>query len=146
MNEPKNTRARLSDIKRENPFGVPERYFDDFSARLRDKILAEEKTTGHLRYLPVLRPYLAAAGVVVAALLAGFYYFNNQPGMKAARFHAEVSRTVEQELYSISEETILEVLDAVVSEQSAGSSVDSGDAINYLMDEDLNEQELIDAL
>lgn len=146
MKEPRNNQTKLSGINKENPFGVPERYFDDFSARLHDKIHAEKKASGNIGYLPVLRPYLAAASIVVAALLAGLYYFNNLPDMKADRFHAEVSRTVEQELYSISEETILEVLDAVVSEQPAGSSINSADAINYLMDEDLNEQELIDAL
>jgi hypothetical protein len=146
MKEPENTQIKLSDINKENPFGVPERYFEDFSAQLQDRIQAEKKASGHLRYLPVLKPYLAAASIVVAAFLAGLYYFNNQPGMKAERFHAEVSRTVEQELYSISEETILEVFDEVVSEPSAGNSVSSGDAINYLMNEDLNEQDLIDAL
>jgi hypothetical protein len=146
MKEPENTQTKFPDIKNENPFGVPERYFEDFSARLQNRIHAEKKASAHLRYLTVLKPYLAAASIVVATLLAGLYYFNHRPGIRAERFHAEVIRTVEQELYSISEETILEVLDEGVSEPSAGNSVSSGEAINYLMNEDLNEQDLIDAL
>ena len=42
MDELKNISPELSKLKKENPFGVPNNYFEDFSARLHAK-LAEEK-------------------------------------------------------------------------------------------------------
>ncbi|MFV0590034.1 MAG: hypothetical protein ACK5M7_01500 [Draconibacterium sp.] len=41
MDELKNNAPKLSEIKKENPFGTPDRYFDDFSARLQAKMEAE---------------------------------------------------------------------------------------------------------
>ena len=42
MKELKNIAPELSKIKKENPFKVPEHYFDDFSARLQMKLDAEK--------------------------------------------------------------------------------------------------------
>ena len=43
MDELKNIAPELSQIKKENPFRVPEHYFDDFTARLQMKIEAEKE-------------------------------------------------------------------------------------------------------
>lgn len=145
MNELKNTGRGLSDIRKGNPFEVPDRYFEDFSARLNDRINAE-KETSKKDYAMTWKPYAAAAILLVVALLAGGYFFSNNQGRKADRlFHTEISQVVEQELYSISEETILEVLEVNTYETSAGSAISSDDAIEYLMNEDLGE-DILDAL
>lgn len=42
MNDLKNIAPELSKIKKENPFEVPDHYFDDFTARLQHRIETEE--------------------------------------------------------------------------------------------------------
>jgi hypothetical protein len=147
MDELKKTGPDLIKVKKENPFEVPDRYFEDFSARLSDKIHAERKTSSQRKYVLALRPYLAAAVILIVMLLAGKYFFSNYQSRRAEkRFHAEITQVVEQELYSISEETILEVLEVDVPEDSVSTTVSSEDAIDYLMNENFNEEELINTL
>lgn len=43
MDELKNIAPKLSKLKKENPFKAPDKYFDDFSARLQMKLEAERK-------------------------------------------------------------------------------------------------------
>jgi hypothetical protein len=147
MDELKKTGPNLIKVKKENPFEVPDRYFEDFSARLSDKIHADRKPSSQSKYVLALRPYLAAAVILIVMLLAGNYFFSNYQSRRAEkRFHAEITQVVEQELYSISEETILEVFEVEVPEESVSTTVSSEDAINYLMHENVNEEELINAL
>lgn len=42
MDELKNIAPELSKLKKENPFGTPKNYFDDFSARMHTKLEAEK--------------------------------------------------------------------------------------------------------
>ena len=75
MDKLKKIAPKLSEIKKENPFGVPPRYFDNFSARLQIKIEAE-KTILHSpksRVIQFLKPVLSlAAGL---ALVFSLVYF-----------------------------------------------------------------------
>ena len=146
MDELKKNGTGLSDMRNENPFEVPDRYFEDFSARLNERIHAEKGTSGKKDYALTWKPYLVAAIIIIVALLAGNYFFGNTGARKADKlFHAEISQAVEQELYSISEETILEVLEVNTYVTPAGSTISSEDAIEYLMNEDLGE-DILDAL
>ncbi|GET27946.1 EI24 domain-containing protein [Prolixibacter sp. SD074] len=51
----------LSHIKKENPFGTPEAYFETFSKRLNSRIRAEEKPVPRLQWLSILKPVLGLA-------------------------------------------------------------------------------------
>ena len=51
----------LSHIKKENPFGTPEAYFDTFSERLNSRIHAEEQPAHRLQWLNILKPVLGLA-------------------------------------------------------------------------------------
>ena len=147
MDKPKNTGSDLTHIKKNNPFIVPEGYFEDFSSRVSDKIHANEQPPLPARFTLTWKPYLATAVIVIAALLAGNSMFNQARIRKADRiFHAEVSRTVEEELHSISEETILEVMKVNSFESPAGSTVNSEEVMEYLMNVDLNETDLLNTL
>jgi hypothetical protein len=143
MNKLKNTGPGFSDIRKDNPFGVPDRYFEDFSSRLNERIHAEKGVIRKKNFALTWKPYAAAAILLIVALLAGNYFFGNYQGRKADKlFHAEISQVVEQELYSISEETILEVLEVKTNETPDGSTISSEDAIEYLLNEDLGEDML----
>lgn len=73
MKELEKLAPELSKIKKENPFRVPENYFDDFSARLQAKLDAEQnavpvKKNNIIRYL---KPAIGlAAGFALVFSLA----------------------------------------------------------------------------
>lgn len=147
MDELKNIGPTLSKIKREQPFTVPDGYFDNFQARLDDAIKAKKDLTSAGTYRFVIRPYMAAAVLLIVALLAGTAILRKDHGNKADdRFHAEISLVVEQELYSISEETILETLATGQSDKQFQKQANSDEMINYLLNEDINEEELLNTL
>jgi hypothetical protein len=73
MNELKKIAPELSKIKKENPFRVPENYFDDFSARLQIKLEAEKKgfSKNRNRIIQLLKPAIGlAAGFALIFMLA----------------------------------------------------------------------------
>jgi hypothetical protein len=63
MNELNKNATELSKISKENPFGTPDNYFDDFSARLQVKIGAEKSATlpKRTRLIQILKPALGLA-------------------------------------------------------------------------------------
>jgi hypothetical protein len=73
MNELKKIAPELSKIKKENPFRVPENYFDDFSSRLQMKLEAEKKgfSKNQNRIIQFLKPAIGlAAGFALIFMLA----------------------------------------------------------------------------
>jgi hypothetical protein len=63
MDEFKKIAPELAKIKKENPFGTPDNYFDDFSARLQLRLEAEKKATvpRKIRFADILKPALGLA-------------------------------------------------------------------------------------
>jgi len=63
MDELKKIAPELAKIKKENPFGTPDNYFDDFSARLQLRLEAEKKATvpRKIRFADILKPALGLA-------------------------------------------------------------------------------------
>jgi hypothetical protein len=130
-------------VKRDFPFTVPEGYFEQFHVRL-DKVVQQ---TQHSQRKLYVRHYLAAASVVAAMLLVSTLVFRHQYRQRLEdRFHAEISRTVDMELYSISEETILESMYPGPLEDGQSASGNEGEMIDYLLNEDLNEEDLVNSL
>lgn len=73
MDELKKIAPELSKIKKENPFRVPENYFDDFSSRLQVKLEAEKggTTKNQSRIIQFLKPAIGlAAGFALIFSLA----------------------------------------------------------------------------
>lgn len=73
MNELKKIAPELSKIKKENPFRVPENYFEDFSARLQIKLEEENQgsTKKQNRIIQFIKPALSlAAGFALIFMLA----------------------------------------------------------------------------
>ncbi len=72
MSEIRKKRPQLSEIKKENPFGTPDNYFDDFSARLHARLEAEKKVvpTKQSRIIRFIKPAIGlAASFALVALL-----------------------------------------------------------------------------
>jgi hypothetical protein len=146
MNQPDNTGPNLKNIKKEQPFKVPDGYFEDFTARLNDRIHAPS-TTAHVKIFALVKPYVAAAVILIIALIAGSYYYRSNKSRKATeRFYTEVSQEIERDLYSFSDEFIFQVMMKEIPENSISSSLNTEDVINYLLNEDLVDEELTDEL
>lgn len=65
--------------KRENPFSVPENYFESFPERLRQRLHEDkpEVSTPWERFLMVVKPQLAAAAVIAVLFIAGYLGLRN---------------------------------------------------------------------
>lgn len=63
MDDFKNISPKLSKLKKENPFGTPDKYFDGFSARLQMKLEAEKKVVSiqQNRIIRFLKPAIGLA-------------------------------------------------------------------------------------
>jgi len=83
MTENKKINIKIEDVSKENPFGVPEHYFENFTFRMADKISQlEEKKVSQVS-LSWLRPQYAVIMITSLVLLftMGIYFFN-QPHIK----------------------------------------------------------------
>jgi len=71
MDELKNNASKLSEIKKENPFGTPDHYFDDFSARLQARMEAEALSSvpKRSRIFQLLKPALGLAASFALILM-----------------------------------------------------------------------------
>ena len=146
MDDLEKTAPELSGIKRDTPFAVPDGYFENFSSRLGEITHSGSKAVVKDRLVIILKPYLVAAAIIVIALLTGRnFLISHQSARLSRNMHAEISQAVEQELYSINEETILEVMQPDDQEISADPRINPQEAIDYLMNETVNEVDLLNA-
>lgn len=74
----------LKKMSRENPFKVPDGYFDSFPTLISEKIASSHSKPGWIIFLKnVLQPkYVVAMFVFAAALTSGIVYFNQHPAAK----------------------------------------------------------------
>jgi hypothetical protein len=142
MDELNNIGPTLSKMKREVPFTVPDGYFSSFQTRL-DTAIREKVTKPSHKYRILMSPYMAAAVAMFIVVAGGTILLRvNHRSSIGDRFHSEISLVVEQELYSISEETIFETLTADQPVKRLQKPAMSDEMINYLLNEDLSEEEL----
>ncbi len=83
----------LSKIKKENPFKVPENYFEDFSARLQMKLESEkmEAPKKQSKVIQILKPALTmAAGFALLFTLAYWPLKLITPGQQANNTNIEI--------------------------------------------------------
>ncbi len=129
MDEFKNIAPKLSKIKKENPFGTPEKYFDDFSARLKIKLEAENKVVPiqQNRIIRFLKPALG-----LAASFAIIFMLVNLP-LKKFMSQKVVSSNIETEL---SETDYLNVVEGIDENSFFAMLTETDDGIEF-SDEDL---------
>ncbi len=134
MEDPKNKFSKLSKIKKENPFQVPEHYFDDFSARLQAKIDAENAvdTKHENRFIHYLKPVLGlAAGFALIFLLVQWPLKTFVPNTRTA------SSTNDTELSDMDYETMVEGIDensfyALLDDTNGKADFTDDEIVSYL--------------
>jgi len=76
-NNMKDRGFELSDIKKEQPFKVPEGYFETFSGRLTERIKEERYSKVKLQRMRYIRPVVGIAVSIAAILLLMFLPLQN---------------------------------------------------------------------
>jgi hypothetical protein len=107
MDELEKIAPELSKIKKENPFRIPENYFDDFSARLQVKLEAEKKgvSKNQNRIIQFLKPALGlAAGFALIFMLAYWPLKTLTPNQQANNIATETD--ISEMLYATMVEEI----------------------------------------
>ncbi len=153
MDEMKNIAPKLSNIKKENPFKIPEGYFDNFSSRLSEKIHGGETRGFYKKYVLTLKPYLVAAALIVAVIITGkilynmYYHESNIGDLKSS----EIADLISEDAYYLSEESIMNIIyENDIAEEDKKPDDDNdkmtNEIIDYLIDENIDMLDIIDAL
>jgi hypothetical protein len=137
------------DENRENPFKVPEGYFDRFPMKMANR-LQEERQIRHFPFPALLRPVplVAAFATLVIIAVFGYKLFIQQPEQLS---QDEISSFVYQEgiIDELDEDDILHY-SGIASADSTGirnPNTEENNVIqHYLIDEDIELNEIIDEL
>jgi hypothetical protein len=131
MNNNKHINTTLEDVSRNNPFTVPENYFEKFSVRIADTIsqIEEKKAKGYS--LAWIRPRYAVIVLSSLALIftCGIFFFNNSPLKKLSV--NEVKHNIEFGILNETDENEL-IGQLVVAENTSSVPVDSLEKTHYI--------------
>ena len=127
----------LKSISRENPFKVPDGYFDSFPTIISEKIAAQNSKPGWIIFLQnVFQPkYVVAMCVFAALLTSGIFYFNQAPKLNSQEILLSYddlnnSNYIEQ----IDESDLIDAYSSVSNSEVYESSENNADIENYLID------------
>jgi cell division septation protein DedD len=137
----------LQGFQKENPFRVPDGYFDRFPLKMSERIAEQKKQSRfhfHSLFKPV--PLFATAAVLVAV---GVIAFNLLSSSKESLTQEEISNYVYQEdiIDEFTDDDILEY--AVLSTTNADTSSQNSEVEeiqDYLLDQGLDESDIINEL
>lgn len=143
MDELKNIAPELSKLKKENPFGTPRNYFDDFSARMHAKI-EQEKHAEPLKkpsIIQLLKPYmgLAASFAVIFMLV---YVPLKTFTSKDATIVAEVNNYADNELLYLVEGLDESSFFALLDEENAETEELTNDDLALFVDANFSNYEI----
>ena len=93
MDNKQDKKSTLSNISNENPFRVPNQYFDDFSARLQARIEAEKEVVPDQpnRFIRILKPALGLAASFALIFLLVYWPVKTFTPNQSAENQAEES-------------------------------------------------------
>ena len=134
MDNLNNKKPDLSKFKREYPFGIPDNYFDDFSARLKIRLEEEKKISPKQknRIIQFLKPAIGlAAGFALIVMLAYWPFKSNLPNQLANNTNQE-SELNEDEHLSLVESIDENSFYALLDEPATSVEFSDEDLINYV--------------
>jgi len=142
MDELKKIAPQLSKIKKEHPFGVPENYFDDFSARLHTRLETEKQDLmpQRGRVIRLLKPAIGlAASFIVIFLLVYLPIRSFLPRYQAENNLPVMNGITEEEAQYI---TFMEKID----ENAFFSLLEDSGTVSAPTEDDLNDEDLLNYL
>jgi len=134
MDELKKIAPELSKIKKENPFRVPDNYFEDFSARLQTKLEEEKKgvSKNQNRFIRYLKPAIGlAAGFALIFSLAYWPLKTFTPNQQTENVRSET------EIFDMHYASMVEGIDensfyALLDEPNGKVQLSNDDLENYV--------------
>ena len=129
-------------FKRENPFKVPDNYFENLSDRIFEKILLEENKPLKPVYVFNWKRSLSLAAAIVGITFISYtgYKYINRPTITEVQI-AQISDTTDPEFSFVDENLIVEALTTTGAELE----VEGDDIISFLVDDDLDENLIAEA-
>ena len=134
MDELKNFAPKLSKLKKENPFGTPDKYFDNFSAQLQVKLEAEKKVVPKQKHriIKLLKPALGLAASFALIFMLVYWPLNNFMSKEVAEINIEESNIEEMEFLSMVEGIDENSFYALLDEPNGSNEFTDEDLISYL--------------
>lgn len=135
----------LQGFSRENPFRVPDGYFDRFPSVISDRIV-HQKRKSQFTLAIFLKPVPAFAAAVV--ITAGIIAFNFLSSSNKPLTEEEITNYVYQEgiIEDLTDEDILEYASLNTSKTDTTSNSEVETIQDYLLDQGLDESEIINEL
>lgn len=132
-----------------NPFSVPENYFDNFPTKMQEKISSKNQEPAWVtRLINYVKPQFALAFMIVAfgfiAITTVNYILKNktESGINSDYF----TRIIEVDASEFNEQHFIDVLLEEDKEVLVKKEIETDYYINYLVDEDIDYGTLIDEL
>jgi len=147
MDNLNNIPPKLSKTSKKMPFKVPEDYFENFSVRLSERIHEKKSPEFAGRLIPALRPYFAIA-VIAVIILVAVRIFIFQPGtgyMNGLKSY-EITANIEDNIFYYSEEIIIEAVYPDFVSSSPGEDLTNEEIIEYLVNEDISINDILNAI
>ena len=128
-----NNNFKLSDIKKENPFKIPDNYFDNFSARLQEKLQAEKATVPKPtnRIIQFLKPALGLAASFALIFLLVYWPLKTFVPEQTAG-NTENFELIETEFLSLVESIDENSIYTMFQEENSESVFSDEDLMNYV--------------
>lgn len=132
----------LSSIPKYNPFKVPDNYFEELPTLMQERVIVNKGNKAPLEWLILLIkprfviPMLATLLIAVA----GINYMNKHAVTSKTEATEELS--LEEHLYYIDENAIIETLTADAGIENGSISDDENSIENYLIENDIDETNL----
>lgn len=136
MNELKKIAPKLSKMKKELPFNVPDHYFDDFSARLHSKLDADEVALPKQknRMIRLLKPALGLAASFLLIFMLVYWPIKSFLPNHLAKNNAQTeTKITEEDTYM----AVIERLDetsffGLLEEPAREESFNDEELMNYI--------------
>lgn len=151
-----NEKTNMERLKRENPFRVPDHYFDSVSSRVADRIHQPEPVLPWYRVATVTaKPYFALA-VMFIGIYAGIHFYLHDPiGPPKPDIQTAQNDQTDQILQHLMNNT--DAIDLMTFDMASSDPIESGatntasnqdsdDIINYLMQEGIEITAIADVL
>jgi len=129
----------IENLKSNNLFDIPDGYFENFNARLFNKIENSTQPVIKFKYRKLIYTISIAASVVIIFFLSKNLLFNDVNNKKFA--NNTIQTTNEVELSFIDEKNIIDEL----SSENKSVELKGDDIINYLVDNEIDEKTIADA-
>ncbi|MEE4286245.1 MAG: hypothetical protein V2I31_08860 [Mariniphaga sp.] len=140
MNKLKKIAPELSKLKKEQPFGVPDKYFDDFSARLHYRLQAEKQALPPPKnpFIRYLKPVLGMAASFALIFMLVYWPVKTFLPNYLAKTNTTIETTNEDDAFL----TFIEKID----ENSFFALIQEPDLNEETVNGDFNDEELLSYL